>query len=188
MVDDDFQSAMQGVKKTTHNQTLEKQKLTFSHDFNYRRQQAENNAETTEDGLTSVNQKRFNPDDIVGLKKPGVQDGVYKNFRLGKYPIQARLDLHQHSVEEARVSLLNFIKDATEYELRTLIVIHGRGKRNQSNQAILKNMTIQWLEQIDTVLAFHSAQKADGGAGATYVLIKKSDKAKQKNRERFGLK
>jgi len=35
-------------------------------------------------------------------QRPGVQHGVYKNLRLGKYEIQSRLDLHRHTVEQAR--------------------------------------------------------------------------------------
>jgi len=38
------------------------------------------------------------------------------------------------------------------------------------------------------VLAFHSAQKRDGGTGAVYVMLKKSDDAKQDNRERYGVR
>jgi hypothetical protein len=36
------------------------------------------------------------------------------------------------------------------------------------------------LRQFDQVLAFHTAQKTHGGAGSTYVLIKKNKAARQK--------
>jgi DNA-nicking Smr family endonuclease len=38
------------------------------------------------------------------------------------------------------------------------------------------------LREIPEVLAFHSALKQNGGMGAVYVLLKKSDSEKQKNR------
>jgi len=44
--------------------------------------------------------------------------------------------------------------------------------------------TNKWLQEIDCVLAFHSAMRHHGGSGATYVLIKKSDEKKSENRER----
>ena len=44
-------------------------------------------------------------------QRPGVQHGVYKNLRLGKYEIQSRLDLHRHTVEQARVALWRFVDD-----------------------------------------------------------------------------
>jgi hypothetical protein len=36
----------------------------------------------------------------------------------------------------------------------------------------------EWLPQFDAVLAFHSAQKQHGWVGATYVLLRKSEKKK----------
>jgi hypothetical protein len=35
-------------------------------------------------------------------------------------------------------------------------------------------------------MAYHSAQKQHGGAGAVYVLLKKSERLKEKNREEHG--
>jgi DNA-nicking Smr family endonuclease len=34
-------------------------------------------------------------------------------------------------------------------------------------------MVNRWLREVDNVLAFHSAQPADGGTGAVYVLLRK---------------
>ena len=35
------------------------------------------------------------PHDISGLRKNGVQEGVYRKLRLGQYPAQDSLDLHR---------------------------------------------------------------------------------------------
>ena len=40
------------------------------------------------------------------------------------------------------------------------------------------------LPSLPVVMAFHSAQKHHGGAGALYVLLKKNAEKKQENRER----
>ena len=49
------------------------------------------------------------PYDFLEFARPGVQHGVYKNLRQGKYEVQSRLDLHRHTVEQARVALWDFV-------------------------------------------------------------------------------
>ncbi|WLQ14833.1 DNA endonuclease SmrA [Hahella aquimaris] len=124
--------------------------------------------------------------DLLEYKKDGVQHGVYKKLRLGQYQIEARLDLHRKTVEEARVEVFQFVRDCLRYDLRTVIILHGKGDRNQNQEAIIKSYVNRWLREFDEVLAFHSAQKQHGGSGAVYVLLRKSDREKQNNRERFG--
>ena len=51
------------------------------------------------------------PNDYLAFARPGVQHGVYKNLRQGKYDIQSRLDLHRHTVEQARTALYGFVVD-----------------------------------------------------------------------------
>ena len=59
------------------------------------------------------------PYDILEYKKDGVQEGVYRKFRLGKYQLDARLDLHRKTVQQAREDVFRFIEDAMKYDLRT---------------------------------------------------------------------
>ena len=35
---------------------------------------------------------------FLEYKKDGVQDGVFRKLRLGKYPITAKLDLHRRTL------------------------------------------------------------------------------------------
>lgn len=123
------------------------------------------------------------PDDIVGYKKDGVQDGVFKKLRLGQYPCEARLDLHKHTVAQARKAQLDFIRDCLRQDRRSLIVIHGKGQHNQP-PALLKSYVSGWLKQIPGVLAYHSTQRHHGSTGSLYVLLRKSEQAKQEARER----
>jgi len=113
--------------------------------------------------------------DVLEYKKDGVQNSVFKKLRMGKYAIDARLDLHRMTVEEARNDVFLFIKDCMKYELRTVIILHGKGDRNPDKKAVLKSYLAKWLPDIDDVLAFHSAQKHHGGTGAVYVLLRKSE-------------
>ena len=126
------------------------------------------------------------PLDILCFKRPGIQDGVFRKFRLGKYAIEGRLDLHRKTVAEARIEVLSFVREAMSYDMRTIMILHGKGERNIEQPAKLKSYTAKWLKEIPDVMAYHSAQKQHGGTGAVYVLLKKSERLKEKNREEHG--
>jgi DNA-nicking Smr family endonuclease len=121
---------------------------------------------------------------VLSYQKPGVQHGVFRNLRLGKYAIDARLDLHKMTSDKARQEVYQFIKDCVIADVRTALITHGKGEGRDS-PALLKSCVAFWLPQLDEVLAFHSAQKQHGSYGATYVLLKKSDKKKQQTREQY---
>jgi len=127
------------------------------------------------------------PQDLLEFKRPGIQHGVYRKLRLGQYPIQARLDLHRHTVAEARRALFRFIREAREHELRCVLVLHGKGERNPDRIAVIKSHLALWLPQLEDVMAFHSAQRHHGGSGAVYIMLRKSARQRQDNRERFGV-
>ncbi len=127
------------------------------------------------------------PWDELSYKRDGVQHGVFKNLRLGKYQIDARLDLHRHSVEQARKAVFEFIQDARELDIRCVLISHGKGE-GREKPALLKSCVNYWLREFEPVLAFHSAQKHHGGTGATYVLLRKSQKKSDENRERHQTK
>lgn len=121
------------------------------------------------------------PHDPLSYKKDGVQEGVFKKLRQGKYSIDARLDLHRHTVEQARQAVFEFVADCMRYDIRTAMIVHGKGEREEP-RALLKSYTYKWLKEIQDVLAFHSAQRQHGGVGAVYILFKKSEQEKQANK------
>ena len=123
------------------------------------------------------------PWDPLEFKRDGVQNGVYRNLRLGKYPVDARLDLHRHTVEMARRAVLEFVRDCVEADVRCALITHGKGE-GRKQPAVLKSCVNTWLPQLHEVLAFHSAQKQHGGLGATYILLRKSERKRQDNLER----
>ena len=136
-------------------------------------------------GLQISEVKRVGPHDVLGYKRPGIQDGVYRKLRLGHYDIEARLDLHRRTLEEARRELLNFVRDCLEHDIRSVLILPGKGDRNIKDPAVLKSHLAHWLPELDDVQAFHTAQPHHGGAGAFYVLLRKSDRKKQQAREQF---
>lgn len=124
---------------------------------------------------------------VLDFKRPGIQHGVYRKLRLGRYEIEARLDLHRMTVAQAREEVFDFIRESMELGLRTVLLLHGKGQRKveQERTAVLKGYVNRWLQDLDNVQAFHSAQPVHGGTGAVYVLLRKNPAKKRENRERF---
>lgn len=119
------------------------------------------------------------------FKRAGVQHGVFRRLKQGKYPMDARLDLHRMTVEKAREEVFAFIREAVSYELRNVMIVPGRGTHNRAAEAVLKSYLNRWLPDFDDVQAFCSAQPQHGGTGAVYVMLKKSERQRQLNREQF---
>ncbi len=124
------------------------------------------------------------PHDWLEYKKAGVQEGVYRKLRLGKYPIDATLDLHRLSIKQARLQVWKFIEESIRDNYRTVIITHGKGEQGNP-PAKMKSYTAYWLKQLKPVMAFHTTQPQHGSYGAVYVLLQKSEKQKQKTREFF---
>lgn len=124
---------------------------------------------------------------VLEFKRPGVQNGVYRKLCQGRYEHEARLDMHRMSVRRAREELFGFVEECLEFGLRSVLVVHGKGERKPERErcAVLKGCVDVWLRELPAVQAFHSARPQHGGTGAVYVLLRKSEAQKQKNRERF---
>lgn len=124
---------------------------------------------------------------VLDYKRPGVQNGVFRKLKQGRYEADAHLDLHRMTVAIARRELFDFVEEAQSLGLRTVLLIHGKGesKAEREKSSILKGCVNHWLPQLQAVQAFHSAQLRHGGTGAAYVLLQKSEEMKRKNRLHF---
>ena len=120
---------------------------------------------------------------LLSFQRPGVQHGVFKKLRLGKYTVEAHLDLHRMTVEQARMAVIQFVRNCLSQDIRCALINHGKGEGRQQ-PAVLKSCIAYWLPQLEEILAFHSAQQHQGGLGATYIMLKKSDSKRQDNLER----
>jgi DNA-nicking Smr family endonuclease len=125
----------------------------------------------------------LNPYDHLSYKKAGVQDGVFKNLRMGKYKIEGVINLQNQKFEQARSAIFKRIIEGHKNGNRTLLVKHGIGLHTKPVPAMLKSYVNQWLQEMPQVIAFHTAMSHHGGNGATYVLLKKNDNQKSENRE-----
>ncbi len=146
-----------------------------------RREAASDFAEKNTEPEVSDPMEMLDPLDILSFQRPGVQHGVFRNLRLGKYALDARLDLHRMKVEQARREVQQFVKDCLANDVRCALITHGKGE-GRERQAVLKSCIAHWLPQLEPILAFHTAQKQHGGYGATYILVKKSETKKEETR------
>ena len=139
--------------------------------------------------LTQEGIEPLDPWYVLNFKRPGIQNGVFRKLKQGRYEAEACLDLHRLTVAAAARELFEFIVECTALGLRSVMVIHGKGETptERGKCSILKGCTNHWLVEFEDVQAFHSAQVRHGGTGAVYILLRKSEEKKRKNRERFRL-
>lgn len=113
---------------------------------------------------------------------PGVDRSLIRRLHQGRFSVQGHVDLHGLTGAEAEQVLSQFIHNALVSGKRMVLVIHGRGL-SSPGPPVLKNMVYTWLTRGPlrrNILAFASARSCDGGAGATYVLLRKKPWTKKK--------
>lgn len=115
--------------------------------------------------------------DTIEYHQSGLRDKLLKQFKGGKLPIEACLDLHGRRVTQAGERLQQFIDESFAKGLRTIMVIHGKGYGSVNETATLKQHINVWLRDYEKVLAFTSAQERHGGSGALYVYLKRNPDA-----------
>ena len=113
-------------------------------------------------------------DDALSFRRPTMGPDVTRKLRKGGWSIQGQVDLHGLRREDARLALVDFIKDATRMGWRCVRVVHGKGLGSPGKTPVLKGKVQSWLVQKQEVLAFVQARPAHGGAGALVVLLAQS--------------
>lgn len=110
--------------------------------------------------------------DALSYVRNGIGAQTLRKLRRGHWILQDELDLHGHTVEEARGQLGEFLARCIRRGLRCVRVIHGKGLRSRNREPVLKKQVASWLMRREDVLAFCQARAADGGSGAVVVLLK----------------
>jgi DNA-nicking Smr family endonuclease len=110
----------------------------------------------------------------------GVDARAFRALKTGDTAVEARLDLHGLPRERALAALERFVAGARADGRRAVLVIHGRGAHSDDARAVLKPLVWRWLATAPAasaaVLAFASARPAQGGDGATLVLLRRPAK------------
>lgn len=106
---------------------------------------------------------------------PQVCPELSKRLHRGDFSVQAHIDLHGLRVSEAQKAFEAFLSRSIRNGLQAVLVVHGRGLSSPA-APVLKTNLYKWLTQgpwRKWVLAFASAPNHDGGAGATYIMLRK---------------
>jgi DNA-nicking Smr family endonuclease len=110
---------------------------------------------------------RHAPDDI--------EPALLKRIAKGRLPVEARIDLHGMTQDEAHFLLHGFLAEAVARGLRTVLVITGKGRSLRSEGA-LKRAVPMWLAQpgfVKMVSGHSDAAAGHGGDGAIYVRLRR---------------
>jgi DNA-nicking Smr family endonuclease len=111
----------------------------------------------------------------------GVNPDMARRLHRGDFSIQGHVDLHGFVVEEAEDAFEQFLRESLYLNKRAVLVIHGRGLSSRK-KPVLKTKVKEWLTAgpwRKWVIAFTSARSCDGGAGATYVLLRQQPATKR---------
>ncbi|HER27195.1 MAG TPA: hypothetical protein ENI69_08805 [Rhodospirillales bacterium] len=106
----------------------------------------------------------------------GIDKSTATRLKKGKQPIEARLDLHGKTQNEAHPALDTFIESAYRSGRRCVLVITGKGTKPDGSVGVLRSAVPRWLNLPPNrarILAFSHATAKDGGEGALYVMIKR---------------
>lgn len=108
--------------------------------------------------------------------QPGLDKSTARRMAKGNVKIEARLDLHGMTQDEAKPALENFIENAYRAAKREVIVVTGKGAKADGQIGVLRSMAPRWLNlepNRSRVVAFSHAAPKDGGQGALYIRIRK---------------
>lgn len=116
-------------------------------------------------------------DQYVQGSAPDLDKRVVRALKRGEYAVQARLDLHGMTRVEAKEAVETFLTRSRREGKRCVLLVHGRGLNSPDQIPVLKESLQEWLihgRLARMVLAFATARPLHGGAGAVYVLLRKS--------------
>ncbi|RMA81134.1 DNA endonuclease SmrA [Umboniibacter marinipuniceus] len=179
-----FEAEMAGVKKLNIAPRVERKTTSLSAEQKKIRRTIAVSEDSVDSNQLMTDHLEFvEPLSYLEFHRTGIQHGVLKSLRLGKYGIEAKLDLHHRTVEQARSDVYEFVRDCVRYDVRTVIISHGKGERSEP-KALLKSHVNRWLRHLDEVMAFYTALPRHGGYGAVYVMLRKSPEKKLENKER----
>ncbi len=113
-------------------------------------------------------------DEYMESTGPGTHTLIARQLHQGRFSVQDHIDLHGLNTHEADVQMHAFVRKAIYEGKRAVLIVHGRGLTSP-RKPVLKNKVYHWLTRGPLrkhVIAFTSARSCDGGAGATYVLLR----------------
>ena len=113
---------------------------------------------------------------------PNMDRRNFQRLLKGQLDIDATLDLHGLTAEQARMQLQIFVQNANRMGNRLLLIITGKGNKksvdefNRPRSGVLKSGVPEWLKTgpiSDLVLQVTQAAPKHGGGGAYYVYLRR---------------
>ena len=111
-------------------------------------------------------------EDEQSFLRGAVSPDLLRKLRRGQWTIDAEIDLHHHTQDEAHEALMEFMRKARITGWRCVRIIHGKGLSSHQKIPILRNKVRRWLQQKDEVLAYCEPRPNGGGSGAVLVLLR----------------
>lgn len=106
-------------------------------------------------------------------RAPGVSHAQIQQLRAGKVHCEAKLDLHGSTVEAGSAELRKFLLEARKLGRRCVLVVHGRGLHSEGGAPLRDAVFAELLGPVSGLVhAFATAGQADGGDGATYIMLR----------------
>jgi DNA-nicking Smr family endonuclease len=114
-------------------------------------------------------------DEFIEWRHPDCAPRELEKLKTGELAVQAHLDLHGKTREEARDAVEIFLRESLARGNRCVLIVSGRGLHTPGRKPVLKTWLAKWLTEgrlARVVLAYASARPHDGGVGSIYVLLR----------------
>ncbi|HST27833.1 MAG TPA: Smr/MutS family protein [Rudaea sp.] len=105
--------------------------------------------------------------------KDGHSPRLLRQLKRGQFSIGDEIDLHQMTAAVAREAVKQFLDESRRGSRLCVKLIHGKGLRSRAEGPVLKRLVDGMLRRRSDVVAFASAKPAEGGTGATVILLKR---------------
>ena len=106
-------------------------------------------------------------------RAPGVSHAQITELRSGKVRAEATLDLHGNLVAPGIQQLRQFLVESRKLGRRCVLVVHGKGTHSEHGAPLREGVLQALLGELSGfVHALASASPADGGDGATCILLR----------------
>ena len=106
---------------------------------------------------------------------PAIDRRTAERLRRGQIPIEATLDLHGFTQDEAFVAIQTFLAESVHAGRRCVLVITGKGTARDGG-GVLRSAVPRWLTEgiyHEHLIGIAVAYPQHGGEGALYVLLRR---------------
>ncbi len=110
-------------------------------------------------------------EDEQSYLRAGTNPELLRKLRRGHWTIEAEIDLHNHTQDEAYAALTQFLRAARAADWRCVRIIHGKGLTSFQRQPVLRGKVRRWLTRFADVTAYCEPRPNAGGSGAVLVLL-----------------